>query len=89
MYDDLSLASGIASIKDQEGIVALKLGQRVRCNLAGMMVEGVVFSQAVTDAVGTVIQQTSSDPPQYLVKLLFSFKGANRVEVPEDRIKPM
>lgn len=69
--------------------MALGAGQRVRCNLAGMMVEGVGFSAAVTDAVGTIVKQTASDPPTYLVKLLFSFKGVNQVEVPEDRIKPM
>ncbi len=69
--------------------MALGVGQRVRCNLAGMMVEGVGFSAAVTDAVGTIVKQTTSDPPTYLVKLLFSFKGVNQVEVPEDRIKPM
>ncbi len=51
--------------------------------------EGVGFAAAVTDAVGTIVKQTSSDPPTYLVKLLFSFKGVNQVEVPEDRIKPM
>jgi hypothetical protein len=70
-------------------MMALGAGQRVRCNLAGMMVEGVGFAAAVTDAVGTIVKQTSSDPPTYLVKLLFSFKGVNQVEVPEDRIKPM
>lgn len=69
--------------------MALEPGQQVRCNLAGMMVESVSFAQAVTDAVGTVIKQTSTHPPKYLVQLLFSFKGINRVEVPEDRIRPM
>jgi hypothetical protein len=64
-------------------------GQRVRCNLAGMMVQGVAFAAAVTDAVGTVVKQTSAEPPKYLVKLLFSFKGVDEVEVPEDRIKLM
>jgi hypothetical protein len=33
------------------------------------------------------VQQTSQDPPTYLVKLLFSFRGVNEVEVPESRIK--
>ena len=68
--------------------MSLQPGQQVRCNLAGMMVEGVGFSGAVSAALGTIIKQTSTDPPQYLVQLLFSFKGINRVEVPEDRIHP-
>lgn len=62
--------------------------QRVRVNLAGMMIEGVSFAAAVTDAVGTIVRQTSDNPPRYLVKLLFSFKGIKEVEVPEERIKP-
>ena len=62
-------------------------GQRVRVNLAGMMVQGVMFHAAVTDAVGTVVKQTTADPPAYLVKLMFSFKGVDEVEVPEDRIR--
>ncbi len=69
--------------------MGLQPGQQVRCNLAGMMVGGVGFSGAVTDAVGTIVKQTSMDPPSYLVRLLFSFKGINEVEVPEDRIRPM
>ena len=64
-------------------------GQKVRCNLAGMQVGSVLFHAAVTDAVGTVLQQISADPPVYLVELLFSFKGVKRVELPEDRIRPM
>lgn len=62
-------------------------GQRVRVNLAGMQVKGVAFHAAVTDAVGTVIRQTSEDPARYLVKLLFSFRGVDEVEAPEDRIR--
>ncbi len=64
-------------------------GQRVRANLAGMMVEGVLFHAAVTDAVGTVVRQTSENPAKFLVKLLFSFKGVSEVDVPADRIRPM
>ena len=64
-----------------------KLGQLVRVNLAGLQVQGVLFHAAVTDAVGNIIKQTSEDPPKYLVKLLFSFKGVNEVEVPAERIK--
>ena len=62
-------------------------GQRVRVNLAGMQVGKVFFQAAVTDAVGTIVKQTSEDPPKFLVKLLFSFKGVDEVEVPEERIK--
>jgi hypothetical protein len=62
-------------------------GQLVRVNLAGMQVEKVTFHAAVTDAVGNILQQTSEDPPKYLVRLLFSFRGINEVEVPADRIR--
>jgi hypothetical protein len=62
-------------------------GQTVRVNLAGMQVQGVLFHAAVTDAVGQVIRQTSEQPPKFLVKLLFSFKGVNEVEVPADRVR--
>ncbi len=64
-----------------------KPGQLVRVNLAGMQVQGVLFHAAVTDAVGNIVKQTSQDPPKFLVKLLFSFKGVNEVEVPAERIK--
>lgn len=67
----------------------LQPGDRVRVNLAGLQVQGVLFHAAVTDAVGTIVRQTSEDPPAYLVKLLFSFKGVDEVEVPAGRIKPM
>ena len=46
----------------------------------------VVFHAAVTDAVGTIVRQVSENPPTYLVKLLFSFRGVDEVEVPQDRI---
>ena len=64
-----------------------KPGQLVRVNLAGMQVQGVLFHAAVTDAVGNIVKQTSEEPPRYLVKLLFSFKGVNEVEVPAERIR--
>ena len=64
-----------------------KPGQLVRVNLAGMQVQGVLFHAAVTDALGNIVKQTSGDPPKYLVKLLFSFKGVNEIEVPADRVK--
>ena len=65
---------------------AFKPGQLVRVNLAGMQVGSVTFQAAVTDAVGNIVKQTSEAPPKYLVRLLFSFRGINEVEVPEDRI---
>ena len=68
-------------------VVMFQIGQSVRVNLAGMQVQGVTFHAAVTDAVGTIVRQTSEDPPQYLVRLLFSFRGVSQVEVPADRIK--
>jgi hypothetical protein len=65
----------------------LKPGQLVRVNLAGMQVEKVTFHAAVTDAIGNIIKQTSQDPPTYLVRLLFSFRGIGEVDVPADRIR--
>ncbi len=65
----------------------LQPGQPVSVNLAGMQVEGVLFHAAVTDARAVVVRQTSENPPKYLVKLLYSFKGVDEVEVAEDRIK--
>jgi hypothetical protein len=62
-------------------------GQRVRANLAGIEAKGVLFHAAVTDAVGNIVRQTSENPPKYLVRLMFSFKGVNEVEVPAERIK--
>lgn len=64
----------------------LRPGQQVRVNLAGMQVGSVLFHAAVTDAVGTIVRQVSEDPPKYLVKLLFSFRGVDEAEVPENRI---
>ena len=61
-------------------------GQLVRVNLAGLEAGGVSFQAAVTDAVGNIVKQTSEEPPKYLVKLLFSFRGVNEVEVPAERI---
>jgi hypothetical protein len=64
-----------------------KPGQPVRVNLAGMQVEGVMFHAAVTDALGNVIKRTSEEPPKYLVRLVFSFRGISEVEVPAERIR--
>ncbi len=65
----------------------LQPGQRVKVNLSSMQFGAVGFGAAVTDAVGTIVRQTSTDPPKYLVELLFAFKGLKEVEVPEERIK--
>ena len=62
-------------------------GKLVRINLAGLQAEGVTFQAAVTDAVGHIVKQTSEQPPKYLVKLLFSFRGVSELEVPADRIQ--
>ena len=61
--------------------------QRVKVNLSGLTIKGVAFSQNVQEALGAIVQQVSTEPPVYLVELLFSFKGVKRVEVPEDRIR--
>ena len=66
----------------------LASGQRVKVDLSGMVIKGVSFSQNVREALGTIVQQASTDPPVYLVELLFSFKGVKRVEVPEERVHP-
>jgi hypothetical protein len=62
--------------------------QRVKVDLSNLTVKGVTFSQNVREAVGTIVQQVTPNPPVYLVELLFSFKGVKRVEVPEERIRP-
>ena len=61
--------------------------QRVKVNLSGLTIKGVVFSQNVQEAFGTIVQRVGAEPPAYLVELLFSFKGIKRVEVPEERIR--
>jgi len=61
--------------------------QRVTVDLSGLVIKGVAFSQNVQKALGTIVEQRSTDPPVYLVELMFSFKGVKLVEVPEDRIK--
>ena len=69
--------------------MAFQAGQKVRCNLAGMQVGSVLFHAAVTDAVGAVIKQLSVEPPTYLVKLMFSFRGVEELEVTEERLRPL
>ena len=68
--------------------MAFTPNQRVRVNLAGLMIEGVTFHAAVTDALATILRKTSDNPPAYQVDLLFSFKGLKQIEVPEERIRP-
>jgi hypothetical protein len=51
--------------------------QRVKVDLSGVMVKGVSFSQNVREALGTIVQQTSADPPVYLVELRVSFKRSS------------
>jgi hypothetical protein len=67
-------------------MAAFQPGQSVRVNLEGLQVGNVLFHAAVNAAVGHVLRQTSQDPPKYLIKLLFSFRGVSEVEVAEDRI---
>ena len=62
--------------------------QRVTVDLSGLTIQGVHFSENVQKALGTVVRTVSSEPPVYLVELLFSFKGVKRVDVPEERIHP-
>ena len=50
--------------------------QRAKVNLSNLKIQGVLFSQNVQEAPGTILEQTSTDPP------------ACRAEVPEDRIQP-
>ena len=61
-------------------------GQPVRVNLEGVQVGDVLFHAAVNAAVGHIVRQTAQDPPKYLIKLLFSFRGVSEVEVTEDRV---
>jgi len=61
--------------------------ERVTVDLSGLVIQGVRFSQNVQKALGTIVQQISTDPPVYKVELLFSFKGVKRVDVPEERIR--
>jgi hypothetical protein len=62
--------------------------QRVTVDLSGLVIKGVAFSGNVQKALGTIVEQRPTDPPTYLVELMFSFKGVKLVELPEDRIKP-
>jgi hypothetical protein len=74
------------TIRSGEIMASFQPGQGVRVNLEGLQVGSVLFHAAVNAAVGHVLRQTSQDPPKYLIKLLFSFRGVSEVEVTEDRI---
>ena len=76
------------SFNSTQNDVVFVSGQSVRVNLAGLQVKDVLFHAAVTAAVGTIVKMTSEDPPRYLVKLLFSFRGISEVEVPAERVSP-
>ena len=84
--DQDRLAFPLRQAEDFPGRPMLQPGQLVRVNLAGLQAEGVMFQAAVTDAVAHIVKQTSEQPPKYLVKLLFSFRGVSEVEVPAERI---
>ena len=66
----------------------LSPGQRVKVDLSRLTIQGVAFSENVREVFGTILEQTSLDPPTYRVELLFSFKGVKRVEVPAECIHP-
>jgi hypothetical protein len=78
----------IGAIWGGRAMAAIQAGQSVRVNLSGLQSGNVLFHAAVTAAMGNVVRQTSTDPPKYLIKLVFSFRGVTEVEVPEDRISP-
>ena len=75
-------------MRRERGVSVFTPNQRVKVNLANLTIQGVQFSQNVQEALGTVLEQTSTDPSTYRVELLFSFKGVKRVEVPEERLRP-
>jgi hypothetical protein len=77
-----------ASPERSRGVPVFAPNQRVKVNLANLTIQGVQFSQNVQEALGTVLEQTSTDPSTYRIELLFSFKGVKQVEVPEERIRP-
>jgi hypothetical protein len=82
-----------ASVQPASGgaaaIIQFAPGQRVKANLAGLVVGKVQFSQNVEAAYATVEREISADPPVYRLKLLISFRGVTQVDVPADRIRPM
>ena len=52
--------------------------ERVTVDLSGLVIEGVSFSQNMQKALGTILQQVSTEPSIYKVELLFSFTGISR-----------
>jgi hypothetical protein len=49
---------------------------------------GAAFQSERQEALGTVLEQTSTVPSTHRVELLFSSKGVKRVAVLEERIRP-
>jgi hypothetical protein len=80
------LAEGATIDPGRKNVASFQPGQSVRVNLEGIQVGKVLFHAAVNAAVGNIVRKTSEDPPKYLIKLLFSFRGVSEVEVAEDRI---
>jgi hypothetical protein len=56
--------------------------QRMTVDMSGLVIQGVSFSRNVQKALGTILQQMSTDPPVYKVERLFSFKRVKQVDVP-------
>jgi hypothetical protein len=77
---------GRPEFTEGDNVASFQPGQSVRVNLEGIQVGKVLFHAAVNAAVGNIVRKTSEDPPKYLIKLLFSFRGVSEVEVAEDRI---
>ena len=65
--------------------IALPIG--VTLDLLPEVARHAPAGSLVTDAAGTILRQTSENPAVYLVRLLFSFRGVDEVEVPAERIK--
>jgi hypothetical protein len=84
--DILQFPGPRTTIRLGEDMASFQPGQPIRVNLEGVQVGAVLFHAAVNAAVGHIVRQTSQDPPKYLIKLLFSFRGVSEVEVTEDRI---
>ena len=80
------MAEGVTIRSGRRDVASFQPGQSVRVNLEGIQVGKVLFHAAVNAAVGNIVRKTSEDPPKYLIKLLFSFRGVSEVEVTEDRI---
>jgi hypothetical protein len=82
----IPFARGCHNVSGDKNMLSFQPGQSVRVNLEGIQVGNVLFHAAVNAAAGHIVRQTSEDPPKYLIKLLFSFRGVSEVEVAEDRI---